>query len=119
MLRTLENVRIKDKISIKTLLEKNQLLSVNQTAAQIKLTEMWKCKNVETYPLKPPTAQPILNGITTRSATSEKFLINNTPNSFIGDATRLWNQAPESITKATNIKAVKFSVKQYCASLPI
>ena len=44
MLRTLENVKIKDKVSIKSLLNKNQMLSVNQTVAQIKLTEMWKCK---------------------------------------------------------------------------
>ena len=47
MMRTLENVRVKDKVSVKSLLEKNKMLSVNQTMAQIKLTEMWKCKNME------------------------------------------------------------------------
>ena len=111
MLRTLENVRVKDKVSIKSLLERNKMLSVNQTSAQIKLTEMWKCKNVVNYPLQPPTVQPISNGATTRSATTAKFKINSTPNSFIGDATRLWNTAPESVTKAKNIKAAKLSVK--------
>ena len=54
MLRTLENVRVKDKASIKSLLERNDMLSVNQTGAQIKLTEMWKSKNVVSYPLHPP-----------------------------------------------------------------
>ena len=28
------------------------MMSVNQTAAQIKLLEMWKAKNTEDYPLK-------------------------------------------------------------------
>ena len=119
MLRTLENVRVKDKVSIKSLLERNNMLSVNQTVAQIKLTEMWKCKNVESYPLQPPIVSPTGNGISTRNATSEKFQINSTPCTFIGDATRIWNQASKSITTAKNIMAVKKSVKSFCSTLPI
>ena len=119
MLRTLENVRVKEKVSVKSLLEKNQMLSVNQTMAQIKLIEMWKSKNVASYPLHPPTIQPIINGATTRGASTEKFKINSTPNTFNGDATRLWNQAPVSVTNATNLKAAKTSVKAFCSSLPI
>ena len=80
---------------------------------------MWKCKNVESYPLQPPTVQPITNGATTRNASTEKFKINNTPNSFIGDATRLWNLPPELVTKSKNIKATKLSVRSYCSTLPI
>jgi hypothetical protein len=34
------------------MLVKNKMLSVNQTNAQIKLTEMWKMENVEEYPVK-------------------------------------------------------------------
>ena len=119
MLRNLENVRVKDKVSIKSLLDKNQMLSVNQTMAQIKLTEMWKSKNILSYPLHPPTIQPILNGATTRSASSEKFIINCTPNTFVGDATRIWNQAPKTITDAISIKTAKTNVKLFCNSLPI
>ena len=119
MLRNLENVRVKDKVSIKSLLDKNQMLSVNQTMAQIKLTEMWKSKNILSCPLHPPTIQPILNGATTRSASSEKFIINCTPNTFIGDANRIWNQAPKAITKANSIKTAKTNVKLFCSSLPI
>ena len=119
MLRTLEKVRVKDKVSIKSLLEKNNMLSVNQTVAQIKLTEMWKCKNVDSYPLHPPIVNPTENGISTRNATSEKFQITSTPCTFIGDATRLWNQAHMSIINSKNISAMKKSVKMYCSTLPI
>ena len=55
MLRTLENVRIKDRVSIKSLLKKNKMLSVNQTNAQIKLLEMWKSVHHPNYPNKVPT----------------------------------------------------------------
>ena len=119
MLRTLENVRIKDKVSIKSLLEKNNMLSVNQTSAQIKLTEMWKCKNVNSYPLQPRIVNSNEIGTLTRSATSEKFQSTSTPSTFIGDATRLWNQAHSTITKAKNIVEVKKSVKTFCSTLPI
>ena len=107
MMRSIENIRFKDKVSIKSLLEKNRMLSVNQTMAQIKLTEMWKCKFKSNYPLQPPIVLPITNGTTTRSAATEKFKINNSPKTFIGDATRLWNLAPITVTNAINLKAAK------------
>ena len=43
MLRMLMNKRIRDRVSIKSMLEKQRMLSVNQINAQIKLVEMWKC----------------------------------------------------------------------------
>ena len=119
MLRTLENVRIRDKISVKSLLERNQMLSVNQTAAQIKLTEMWKSKNLDNYPLKPDIVLPTANGTITRNATCEKFKINNTLNTFIGDATRLWNAAPNTVTDSKSIGLAKKNIKAFCKSLPI
>ena len=73
------------------MLEKNEMLSVNQTQAQIKLVEMWKSKNIANYPIKPTITTPTENGITIRSAIFEQFRLNETPATFIGDATRLWN----------------------------
>ena len=49
LLRALNNTKIKDKISTRSLLEKFDLLSVNQLAAQIKLLEAWKSVHVEGY----------------------------------------------------------------------
>ena len=45
LLRFLNNSRISDKISTKSMLEKHNMLAVNQINAQIKLTEMWKALN--------------------------------------------------------------------------
>ena len=52
MLRVLENVQLKDGIHTKTLLENQKILSVNQLAGNIKLTELWKATHVEKYPPK-------------------------------------------------------------------
>ena len=44
----LDNSRIKDKRPLKEMLDRVDMLSVNQTAAQIKLTEAWKAsKDIE------------------------------------------------------------------------
>ncbi len=45
MLRVLDGAKIGDQKSTKILLEEQNMLSVNQMAAQIKLTEMWKASN--------------------------------------------------------------------------
>ena len=47
LLRTLNGTTLKDMISMKALLEKFEMLAVNQLNAQIKLLEMWKSLNVE------------------------------------------------------------------------
>ena len=52
LLRTLNNSRIKDKVSTSTMLEKFGLLSVNQLAAQIKLLEVWKATHMKDYPIE-------------------------------------------------------------------
>ena len=55
----------------------------------------------------------------TRSVTSENFNEPKTLNSFIGDATRLWNKAPSSIRCAISIGVAKHEIKVYCKKLPI
>ncbi len=45
------------------------MLSVNQIAAQIKLTEMWKAFNDPQYPKKMKARERQENAITTRSLT--------------------------------------------------
>jgi hypothetical protein len=45
------------------------MLSVNQIAAQIKLTEMWKASNDPQFPIKMKTRERQENAITTRSLT--------------------------------------------------
>jgi hypothetical protein len=38
---------------------------------------------------------------------------------FMGDATRLWNKAPKSITKADTLMKAKREIKIYCKTLPV
>ena len=52
LLRVLEKKRISDKIPARSMLESQKMLSVNQLAAQIKLTEVWKAKNTEEDPIR-------------------------------------------------------------------
>ena len=52
MLRIVTNKKIKDRIRISVMLEELKMLSVNQMAAQIKLTEMWKATHIAEYPIK-------------------------------------------------------------------
>ena len=51
LLRVMEKKRMSDKILVRTMLENQKMMAVKQTAAQIKLLEMWKAKNMADYPL--------------------------------------------------------------------
>jgi hypothetical protein len=55
---------------IDDILKSLQLISVNQIAAQIKLTEMWKALNDSQYPLRVEQKSETEDGIGTRSMTS-------------------------------------------------
>ena len=78
-------------------------MSVNQTAAQVKLTEMWKFMT-PVYPIKVQLKSNDENGMTTRSYTSGKVIevgsSTKTIKSFIGSASRLWNMTQDM--KCTN-----------------
>ena len=51
LLRLLDGSRIKDRRSIKDMLDKLNLLSIKQTAAQIKIQEAWKASKDPKYPI--------------------------------------------------------------------
>ena len=52
LVRLLNNVSLSDRQSTKALLNKIEMLSVNQLNASIKLTELWKAGNNADCPLK-------------------------------------------------------------------
>ena len=125
MLRTVNSSKIKDKISTVSLLKKFGRLSVNQLAAQIKRTEVWKSLNVAGHPnlLKPynkaststtaglrPKPTRILND--SSKLMCAKF-------SFHVDAARLWNLAPPTIKSADTLRKAKSAIMTHCKSLPI
>ena len=84
------NVKVNDKVSIKKMLESQKMLSVNQTHAQIKILEMWKATNFNNYPNKVAQTSHINTDRITMCITLGNLLENNTPNTCLGDATRLF-----------------------------
>jgi hypothetical protein len=44
---------------------------------------------------------------------------NNTPSACSGDATRLWNKAPDAVRTFKTINGAKIASKIYCKTLPI
>ena len=108
LVRALENVRIKDRNRTSGMLTNQKMLSVNQLQAQIKLTELWKAMNTGNNPLKFTLQCPTETGLVTRAVTEMKLVQKKgstlTNDSFIYDATKLWNIAPESKKKHKHIK---------------
>ena len=122
MMRSLTGTWRHDRIKIKDLLEKTNNLSVNQTAAQIKLTEMWKAANEKNYPV---IMQKVVktNERNTRNNQGVKFVEKIRSklgkSTFAADGPKLWNNAPESVTSAISKWKAKKAIKTYCKSLPL
>ena len=77
---------------------------------------MWKAANRENYPIQIEKRKTQPNGRTTRGVTNQDFI---NPNTFIADATRMWNKAPESIQKVASTGIAKKAIKTFCSNLPI
>ena len=60
-----------------------------------------------------------INGRVTRGVTEEKLIEPATLNTFIGDATRLWNRAPGAIKDTKSISSAKKEIKKFCKLLPL
>ena len=125
MMRLLAKVPYNDRTSTSELLEKTGLLSVNQLAANIKLTEVWKSINENDYPIQlelnkkapsdsdrnlRPTSSRLWNQDANSMAAKESFTRN---------VAKIWNTAPLSIKNANNIKSAKKEIAKHCKSLPI
>ena len=123
LLRCLNGSLIKDRISVKTLLEKQNMLSINQLAAQVKLTEMWKAVNTENYPIQMAAQSVSEAGMATRADHQGRLIevghSKITTQSFVGDASRVWNKAPLKIKEAKTIGSAKNAIKAYCKTIPI
>ena len=124
LLRVINKTRIKDKISIESMLTKHQLLSVNQLAASIKLQEVWKAINVEGCPisLDPYNKKVYMNqDLRTKSNRifNDSAKLKISQSSFHIDAARIWNEAPLEIRSAKNLTEAKRLIKTFAKSLPI
>ena len=123
LLRFLNRKKISDKINTKTLLRNVNMLSVNQTNAQIKLTEVWKALNGKSSSLNDLKMKSLISNRTTRSITNGELLEEGSSkkalNTYQNDASRLWNRAPISIKICGSLSPAKKAIKEFVKCLPI
>ena len=62
---------------------------------------MWKAKNETEYPIKFSYQETLPGARETRGNKAGKIIISKT--SFVGDAPRIWNNAPTSVTNAKTL----------------
>ena len=124
MARFLNGTTILDKISNSDIFQRNNLLSINQLNCQIKLTEVWKSLNDDLYPLKWDKKIPAAKEtMITRSANNQTLLeIRHSKledSTFMNDAAKLWNLAPQSIKDCKSVFSAKKEIKKFITSLPL
>ena len=123
--RALKNSKVRDEISTRSMLEKFDLLSVNQLAAQIKITEVWKSVYREGYSIKLDPYnkdRPLSNHdlwIIQNRVFNDSARLKIGSHSFNIDAARLWNLAPASIREATTITMAKSAIKKHVKTFPV
>ena len=119
MLRLLDGSRVKDKRTTKDMLEKFEILSINQTIAQIKLTEAWKASKDDNYPIKLRWTRENVGETeqrntrqTARHTMREGGNTMQAEKSFMKDIGKIWwNQAPKEIKEAKTIGVAKNLLK--------
>ena len=114
----MNGTKIADKISTKSILDKHDLLSVNQQNAQTKLLD-----NVKNYPIKVKKLVANDNRAMTCAITSGKLVEVSqtcvTINTFHNDAIKAWNLAPDTIKNSNTIWSAKKQIKIFVKTLPV
>ena len=117
--------KISDRVSTKSMLDKFQLLSVNQLAAEIKILEVWKSLNVESCPIKlvPYNPHESVNSHQLRPKPNRIFCdtarLQIYTSSFNIDAAKLWNVVPVDVRNSPNVIMAKRAIKKFCITLPV
>ena len=123
LLRTLNGSKIKDMVSIMSMLSKFKLLSANQLNASVKLLEMWKALNMDDYPLVINRQELNREGVSTRAdLTSRPIELGKTvltQRSSVSDAIHIWNKSPTIVTDSLTIYQAKKEIRTFVKSLPI
>ena len=124
LLRLLNKTRVSDRVSVGSMLEKFQLLSVNQLAAEIKIIEVWKSIHVKGCPISMEPYNPnICSTQNLREKPNRIFYDTSrlmvSRNSFNIDAARLWNLTPTEIRQAETLTEAKKLIKKFVKTFPV
>ena len=121
--RFLTGKSLLDKIPTSDIFKELMIPSVNQISAQIKLLQVWKSKQSSTFPTQWESKNEVSQERRTRSD-KENPLMETTggqiiTSTFVSDAARLWNSAPDSIKSSTSLHMAKKNIKEFSLTLPI
>ena len=119
LLRFLNNSKIKDKVSNKSMLKKHNMLSVNQLNAQIKLTEIWKAMNDDRITKSEINEDERVSRSQRNGKIHSNAFSTGTKNTFINDSIKAWNNAPNELKNNRCLSGAKASIKKFVATLPI
>ena len=112
-----------DHINNKVIYKETNLLSVNQINAQIKLTEVWKSLNIDSYPIKWTKQNEVMKRAGLKSTNKPDLMIYGfsqiQSQSFINDEARVWNSAPKKIKECNSLCLAKKLIRIHIQSLPI
>ena len=121
--RFLHGTTLQDRINTKVIYKETNLLSCNQINAQIKLTEVWKSKNIKAYPTKWINRNEVLKRTGLKNSNKPELLINGKTHvqsmTFINDAGKIWNEAPSNIKDSKSLITAKKFIKLFVKTLPI
>ena len=123
LLRSLNGTKISDKVSTASLLEKFNMLSINQLNANAKLLEIWKALNIMKYPLQIKQQSTAHTGATTRADSQQRPCeigrSTLTKKTCISDAIKTWNNASERVKSCVTQYQAKKEIKKFVRLLPI
>ena len=123
MFRLLNNTRIKDRITTKSIMVNLNMLSANQINAQVKLTEIWKSRNVEKYPIFSQKLNYDSDSRCTRASVRGDLVseasTGKSQATFSNDAIKIWNTAPTSIKSCITLAAARKEIRKFVTTLPV
>ena len=107
------NIKLKDRVPIKDLLQKINISSVNQLAAEEKLKIIWQAMWIEDHPIKTLLFPRINNSNRESRRDDQLFLEENKGGRVIQECSKLWNQLPEEIRFETSYKSAKEKLTKF------
>ena len=114
MLRLLCGNRREDKVSIATMLQQLQWLSLNQLAAEVRLLEVWKALNNKSS----------LSGLFENEESSSRACKNKISSSkiressFLYPSAKLWSMAPHAVVSAPTESMARKAIRSFVKTLP-
>ena len=121
--RFLHGSTLLDKINTKVIFKETNLLSINQINAQVKLLEVWKSMNFESYPIKWINRKDEIIRQGLKCSNKPDLIIKGKSplqsQTFIHDAAMVWNSAPRALKECVSLNTVKKQINLFICTLPI